>query len=194
MEACWVGMCNERRRRKRQNDNQIDSDDENIVKKVKRQNDIMDQEIENVFSFVNAIFTITADKDIAERSPDEVRDSSIFENGYYNWSDKKFKKSLRITRDTFEHILEEILPDLIKTPTPMKPNPIIPATQLAITLYRLAHGCSLSTLEDVFGWSIPTNDKTFNYVCRVLVQRLYDRYVRLPKTEEEWIAEIKGFY
>ena len=52
MEACWVGMCNERRRRKRQNDNQIDSDDENFVKKVKRQNDIMDQEIENVFSFV----------------------------------------------------------------------------------------------------------------------------------------------
>ena len=33
----------------------------------------------------------------------------------------------------------------------MKPNPITPATQLAITLYRLAHGCSLSTLEDVFG-------------------------------------------
>ena len=31
----------------------------------------------------------------------------------------------------------------------MKPNPLTPATQLAITLYRLAHGCSLSTLEDV---------------------------------------------
>ena len=180
MEACWVGMCNERRRRKRQNDNQIDSDDENFVKKVKRQNDIMDQEIENVFSFVNAIITITADKDRAERSPGEVRDRSMFENGYYNWSDKKFKKSLRITRDTSEHILEEILLDLIKTPTPMKPNPI--------TLYRLAHGCSLLTLEDVFGWSIPTNNKTFNYFCRVLVQRLYDRHVRLPETEEEWTA------
>ena len=59
MEACWVGMCNERRRRKRQNDNQIDNDDENFVKKVI-------QEIENVFSFVNVIFTIIADKDRAE--------------------------------------------------------------------------------------------------------------------------------
>ena len=75
----------------------------------------------------------------------------------------------------------------------MKRNPKTLATQLAITLYRVAHGCSLSTLEDVFGWSIPTNDKTFNYVCRVLVQRLYDRYIRLPETEEEWTAEIKGF-
>ena len=79
MEACWVEMCNERRRRKRRNDNQIDSNDENFVKKVKRQNDIMDQEIANVFSFVNSIFTITADKDRAERSPDEVRDRSMFE-------------------------------------------------------------------------------------------------------------------
>ena len=127
----------------------------------------------------------------AERSPDEVCDRSMFENGYYNWSDTKFRSHLELL-DTFEHILEEILPDLIKTPTPMKPNPITPATQLAITLYRLAHGCSLSTLEDIFGWSIPTNDKAFNYVCRVLAQRLYDRYVRLPKTEEEWTAEIKG--
>ena len=172
MEACWVGMCNERRRRKRQNDNQIDNDDENFVKKVKRQNDIMDQKIENVFSFVNAIFTITADKDSAERSPDEVRDRSMFENGYYNWSDKKFKKSLRIARDIFEHIIEEILPDLIKTPTPMKPNPITPATQLAMTLYRLAHGCSLSTLEDVFEWSIPTNDKTFNCLSSISSETL----------------------
>ena len=132
MEACWVGMCNERRRRKRQNDNQIDSDDENFVKKVKRQNDIMDQVIENVFSFVNAIFTITTDKDRAERSPDEVRDRSMFENGYYNWSDKKFKKSLRITRD----ILEEILPDLIKTPTPMKPSSITLSTWLQFVNIR----------------------------------------------------------
>ena len=151
MEACWVGMCNERRRRKRQNDNQIDSDDENFVKKVKRQNNIIDQEIENIFSFVNAIFTITADKDRAERSPDEVRDRSMFENGYYNWSDKKFKKSLQITRDTFEHILEEILPDLIKTPTPMKPNPITPAInfikylQLKRYIFSLYKNCSCFT-------------------------------------------------
>ena len=56
MEACWVGMCNERRRRKRQNDNQIDNDDENFVKKVKRQNDIMDQKIEKCILFRECYF------------------------------------------------------------------------------------------------------------------------------------------
>ena len=68
-----------------------------------------------------------------------------------------------------------------------------PETQLAITLYRLAHGCSLMTLEDLFGWSILSCAKTFNNVCRVLVSRLYDRCVRLPETDEEWMDELKGF-
>ena len=71
MEACWVGMSNERRRRKRQNDNQIDNDDENFVKKVKRQNDIMDQEIENVL-FSQSQQTKTEQKDRLTRCVTEV--------------------------------------------------------------------------------------------------------------------------
>ena len=85
----------------------------------------------------------------------------------------------------------------------MKPNTIPLETQLALALYRLAHGCSLSTLEDVFGCYISTNDQTFNHVCRILVQRLYDRYVKLPNTEmecklpnteEEWRAKVTVFF
>ena len=57
-------------------------------------------------------------------------------------------------RESFELIFEEILIDLIKTPTPVKPNPTPPKTQLPPTLCCLAHGCGLSTLEDVFGWFI----------------------------------------
>ena len=34
---------------------------------------------------------------------------------------------------------------------------------------------------------------TFNKVCRVLVAMLYNRYVRLPRTDEEWEVELKGF-
>lgn len=43
----------------------------------------------------------------------------------------------------------------------------------------------LLSLEDVFGLSISTNDQTLNDVCRMLVQRLYDRYIKLQNTEEE---------
>ena len=35
--------------------------------------------------------------------------------------------------------------------------------------------------------------KTFNHVVRLLVARLYDVYVRLPLTEEEWEFELRGF-
>ena len=77
----------------------------------------------------------------------------------------------------------------------MKPNPMLaePKAQLVLTLYRFAHGCSLSTLEVVFGWSVSTNDQTFSHVYRKLIQRRYDWYVKLPNTDEKWRAEIKVF-
>ena len=83
--------------------------------------------------------------------------------------------------------------DVIKTPTPIKPNPIPPGPQLTFTLYCLAHDCSFSTPEEVFGWPISTKDQTFIHVCRILVQRLQDRYVKLANTVEEWRAEVRGF-
>ena len=60
-------------------------------------------------------------------------------------------KTRRVTRESFKLIHLKILPDLVKTPTPMEPNAIPPETQLALKLYRLAYGCSLSSFEDNFG-------------------------------------------
>ena len=87
-------------------------------------------------------------------------------------------------RESFELIFEEILIDLIKTPTPVKPNPTLPKTQLPPTLCCLAHGCGLSTLEDVFGWFISSNDQTFNLVCRILVHR----------SMGSWVSAWDGFH
>ena len=35
--------------------------------------------------------------------------------------------------------------------------------------------------------------QTFNHVARELVDNLFDEYVKIPSTEQEWINEIKGF-
>ena len=75
----------------------------------------------------------------------------------------------------------------------MKPYPTPPATQLALTLYRLAKGCTFNELEDQFGLSTSTCAITFNHVCRVLVSELYDTHVRLPATDAEWEQELRGF-
>ena len=33
----------------------------------------------------------------------------------------------------------------------------------------------------------------FNKVCRLLVAHFYDEYVKLPETDEDWEAELRGF-
>ena len=68
----------------------------------------------------------------------------------------------------------------------MNPEPVTPEKQLAICLYILAHGSSYSTVGDLFGVAESTAAVIFNDVCRVLVTTLYDRYVHLPKSADEW--------
>ena len=62
-----------------------------------------------------------------------------------------------------------------------------------MTLYRLAHGCSFSTVGDLFGVSISLAAQTFNKIMRLLVVKMYDSYVTLPSSEQEWEAELRGF-
>ena len=52
---------------------------------------------------------------------------------------------------------------------------------------------SFTTLSQLFGVSISLASVTFNKVCRVLVATLYNRYVKLPRTDEKWEAELKSF-
>ena len=100
---------------------------------------------------------------------------------------------MRVNRTTFNFVRDGICEDIILTPTNLKPNPTSPDRQLALTIYRLATGCTYSTLPDLFGVSVSAASKFFNKICRLMVVSLYDRYVRLPTTDEEWQNEIGGF-
>jgi len=62
-----------------------------------------------------------------------------------------------------------------------------------LTLYRLAHGSSYITVGDLFGVALSTACAIFNHATRVTVQKLYDQFVILPKTEEERKAELTSF-
>jgi hypothetical protein len=128
-----------------------------------------------------------------ERAPDEVRDGHWWTTGYQTWNDQAFKKRFRLTRGTFDYILSEIRDSICKTPTPMKPNPTPPETQLGICLYRLAHGCSFLTVGDLFGVAESTAHVIFKDVCLAIVGNLYDRLVYLPKNDAEWKDELQKF-
>ena len=141
----------------------------------------MDLEIEYFMSSIAAVYNIVKEKDRTVKVKGRVRDRGSWENDYRNWDDHMFKRPLRVNKETFIFLLLQIRIDIEKTPIRMKSNPIKSECQLAITLCKLAHGCSLTTLEDLFGWSIPTCTQAFNKICRVLVKTLY-RYVKLPET------------
>ena len=115
------------------------------------------------------------------------------ERCYRGFPSEEFKKQVRIQRKTFDMILNIVEPYLTKEETNLNQHPISVNRQLGLTLYRLGHWASFTTLSQLFGVSISLASVTFNKVCRVLAATLYNRYVKLPQTDEEWKAELKGF-
>ena len=103
------------------------------------------------------------------KSVDKPRDSGWWEKGFLNWDECEFKQRFRVTRETFNIILDHIREDIKKQPINLTPFPTTPEQQLGLTLYRLAHGCSFSTVADLFGVSISLAGNTFNKVTRVLI-------------------------
>ena len=110
-----------------------------------------------------------------------------------NCSDTNFKEKIRIRRNTLNQILVKIRDQIEVTPTNLNPFPTSPDRQLALTIYRLATGCSYATLCDVFGVSVSSAIIFFNKICRVIVANIYDAHVKLPTTDSEWEAEIWWF-
>ena len=75
----------------------------------------------------------------------------------------------------------------------MVPQQIETHRNLGLTLYRLAHGCSFKVIQVIFGVSKSLATSTFNNVTKVLVSTLFNKFVKLPETDDEWIVECKGF-
>ena len=117
----------------------------------------------------------------------------LWRDGYSTWTNEEFKNSLRMDRETFNFILCRIERGIIKEPTMMIPNPIEPHRQLALTIYRIAHGCSFKVLKYIFGVSQSLATQTFIKVIRVLILNLCDERIKLHSSEEEWVQECKSF-
>ena len=88
---------------------------------------------------------------------------------------------------------KSIRPIILIQPTTMVSDLIEDHRQLALTVYRLAHGCSFKVLKDLFGVSQSVATETFNQVIRVMVSCLYNEFVYLSRSDEEWRTEYKSF-
>ena len=70
---------------------------------------------------------------------------------YQNWDEEQFKEKFGIFKCNFDHMVHVIRTFIEKTPTNIVPVPIQPDKRLALTVYRLAHGCSFAVISDLFG-------------------------------------------
>ena len=68
---------------------------------------------------------------------------------YRNRSKEEFVEKMRITRDTFNLILNALYEELLLKPSNFLTEPTSPDRQLAETLYRLAHVVTYTVLEDI---------------------------------------------
>ena len=141
----------------------------------------------------NITSVISWTKKRAPDKPNLIRSKEWWDRCYRDFASEEFKKKVRIQRETFDMILNIVESYLTKKETNLNQHPISANRQLGLTLYRLGHGASFTTLSQSFGVSISLAGVTFNKVCRVLVATLYNRYVKLPRPDEEWEVELKGF-
>ena len=149
-------------------------------------------EDENGFGNILGAFICCRANERRPKGQSEQRSSHRWRNSCENWTDKQFKKRFRVNQNMFNYLLQE-LQESIKRETTRFKVPVSPEIQLALTLYRLAHGCSFATVGDLFGIATSTACKTFNEVIRVIVLIFFDEYVTLPSTVEEWKNELKAF-
>ena len=98
---------------------------------------------------------------------------------------------MRVTRATFSLILDVIAPYIFKEPTNLIPEPISVDRQLGLTLYRLGHGASYSTLSQLFGVLILLASEKF---VEYWLWHLMINTLRCPRRmKSEWESEVKGF-
>ena len=156
-----------------------------------------EEEVSNVFqvmkSLEEGISKASQNRQLRGPVVNREQEKVWWKNAYQNWEDDQFKERFRINRETFNFILQTIEPYITKTPTNIVPDPIEPEKQLALTIYRLAHGVSFLVIGDLFGISKSLAIKTFNHVVRELVIHLYNDYIKLPTSEEELVTKLKGF-
>ena len=127
--------------------------------------------------------TIKKSQKIPNRDREEQK--KIWRDGYATWTNEEFKDSLRMDRETFNFILCRIEQGIIKDLTMMVLNPIEPYRQLALTIYRMAHGCSFKVLKYIFGVSQSLATQTFNKAIRVLISSFNDEFVKVLSSKEE---------
>ena len=178
-----------------ESDEEIDDIDDLSYSPYKKRK--LDEEKDTASTIVavtaNITLVISRTKKRVLHQPNLIRNKEWWDRCYCEFTSEEFKKQVKIQRETFDSILNIAESYYTKKETNLNQHPISVNRQLGLILYGLGHGASFTSPSQSFGVSIPLASATFNKVCLVLVPTLYNRYVKLPRTDEEYEAELRGF-
>ena len=113
------------------------------------------------------------------------RNKGWIEKVLHSYSNERFKKTFRISRQTFRYILSKIETRLLRQTT--TEDPISPEIRLAMCLYRLARGDYFYTISELFGCGRSTVCVVVNEVTQAIVEVLWEEHVskHFPKNEQQ---------
>ena len=118
------------------------------------------------------------------------RNNGWFNLVWSNYSEQRFKKTFRVSRETFSFILARIRHALERDT--VNEEPISPACRLAICFYRLARGDYYYTIAEMTGLGVSSVCTICSEVTRAIVENMWEDCVNkhLPKTPEEFKTKI----
>jgi hypothetical protein len=114
----------------------------------------------------------------------------VFLLGSYNA--KMFKSRLRMSKDVFLMICQELAPALTKQTTNMR-EPLPVHLKVATVLYKLAHGTTNNVVLDMFGIGSCTVTNIMREFVVAVLSILKPRYLRWPSTLSELRKLADGF-
>lgn len=120
-----------------------------------------------------------------------VRNSGWWDLVWNSYSDERFKKTFRVSRNTFNFILNRIRHDL-EWET-VNEDPISPECRLGICLYRLGRGDYYYTIAEMAGLGVSTVHAIVTQVCASIIENLWQECItkNMPESEDDFLRKIE---
>ena len=117
--------------------------------------------------------------------------NSYWERAHPHWNDRMWIEHLRMRKETFNFICNELRNGIRKKNTRFR-RPISVEARVAMALWRLATGIDYRPIGQLFGVGRCTCCKITHEVCQVIVDLFLTRFIAVASGER--LAEIKqGF-
>ena len=111
------------------------------------------------------------------RSRRVLRQRGWWQMVWTEYYDERFKATFRISRATFQYILEKIRADIECEGINLIEEPISPECRMAIALYRMGRGDYLYTILELCGCGVATVCNIKLQVSKAIVKNLWEDHV-----------------